>query len=114
MAAVAGAGEARADPGALADPGLRVPGGGVGTDSRGGRLRPGCVPPADRQGGPCPPAGRRARPAHATRGRLTFRVDEIVYVAFSLDGTVMGFAFPGRSEERRVGKECRSRWSPYH
>src|SRR5574343_1886453 len=24
----------------------------------------------------------------------------------------MGFAV--RSEERRVGKECRSRWSPYH
>ena len=23
-------------------------------------------------------------------------------------------AFPLRSEERRVGKECRSRWSPYH
>ena len=26
-------------------------------------------------------------------------------------------SFPGivtRSEERRVGKECRSRWSPYH
>ena len=23
--------------------------------------------------------------------------------------------YPGnRSEERRVGKECRSRWSPYH
>ena len=22
--------------------------------------------------------------------------------------------FKGRSEERRVGKECRSRWSPYH
>src|SRR3712207_6644852 len=22
--------------------------------------------------------------------------------------------FPLRSEERRVGKECRSRWSPYH
>ena len=21
---------------------------------------------------------------------------------------------PRRSEERRVGKECRSRWSPYH
>ena len=28
-------------------------------------------------------------------GRLTLRID-------------------GRSEERRVGKECRSRWSPYH
>ena len=25
-----------------------------------------------------------------------------------LDGSEM------RSEERRVGKECRSRWSPYH
>ena len=22
--------------------------------------------------------------------------------------------FASRSEERRVGKECRSRWSPYH
>src|SRR5258708_38968511 len=26
----------------------------------------------------------------------------------TMDGAV------GRSEERRVGKECRSRWSPYH
>ena len=25
----------------------------------------------------------------------------------------MDFSY-GRSEERRVGKECRSRWSPYH
>src|SRR5260221_8975708 len=27
-----------------------------------------------------------------------------------------GFSLPAekRSEERRVGKECRSRWSPYH
>ena len=24
------------------------------------------------------------------------------------------FYSEGRSEERRVGKECRSRWSPYH
>jgi len=24
------------------------------------------------------------------------------------------FSEMGRSEERRVGKECRSRWSPYH
>src|SRR3989454_4835539 len=23
-------------------------------------------------------------------------------------------SYDGRSEERRVGKECRSRWSPYH
>src|SRR5256886_11036564 len=27
----------------------------------------------------------------------------------------LSFSFDGqRSEERRVGKECRSRWSPYH
>ena len=25
-----------------------------------------------------------------------------------------GGCFVSRSEERRVGKECRSRWSPYH
>src|SRR2546430_12335836 len=27
-------------------------------------------------------------------------------------GDVLGYS--SRSEERRVGKECRSRWSPYH
>jgi hypothetical protein len=32
------------------------------------------------------------------RGRLKFRVEQIVYVAFSLDETEMGFAFP--KEER--------------
>jgi hypothetical protein len=32
------------------------------------------------------------------RGRLKFRVKQIVYVAFSLDEAVMGFAFP--KEER--------------
>ena len=26
----------------------------------------------------------------------------------------MGVSKKIRSEERRVGKECRSRWSPYH
>src|SRR3712207_9166336 len=26
----------------------------------------------------------------------------------------LGRLMKGRSEERRVGKECRSRWSPYH
>ena len=25
-----------------------------------------------------------------------------------------GGSLSSRSEERRVGKECRSRWSPYH
>ena len=27
---------------------------------------------------------------------------------------IMNFQWIMRSEERRVGKECRSRWSPYH
>jgi len=36
-------------------------------------------------------------------GRAKFGAD------FSLPGMLVG-----RSEERRVGKECRSRWSPYH
>src|SRR3989454_11609472 len=32
------------------------------------------------------------------------------------DFVVVGYTAPKgtRSEERRVGKECRSRWSPYH
>ena len=29
-------------------------------------------------------------------------------------GIKAGFNSSMRSEERRVGKECRSRWSPYH
>src|SRR5215203_6308449 len=29
-------------------------------------------------------------------------------------GALMAMHFAERSEERRVGKECRSRWSPYH
>src|SRR3712207_9208450 len=28
--------------------------------------------------------------------------------------TPVNLSLPNRSEERRVGKECRSRWSPYH
>ena len=35
----------------------------------------------------------------------------VVIVECTLDGEPMVI---GGSEERRVGKECRSRWSPYH
>src|SRR3712207_4446012 len=38
-------------------------------------------------------------------GEVLFSHDPLVYIALLL--------IP-RSEERRVGKECRSRWSPYH
>ena len=30
------------------------------------------------------------------------------------EGKSKGLGTIARSEERRVGKECRSRWSPYH
>ena len=32
----------------------------------------------------------------------------------SNSGILFPIVFLARSEERRVGKECRSRWSPYH
>ena len=35
-------------------------------------------------------------------------------MAWMSDGVKMDTNTRGRSEERRVGKECRSRWSPYH
>ena len=38
-----------------------------------------------------------------------------IAVAMAPDGRQMFIGyFIMRSEERRVGKECRSRWSPYH
>ena len=35
-------------------------------------------------------------------------------VAERLKATETDVLYAWRSEERRVGKECRSRWSPYH
>src|SRR3712207_8300862 len=46
----------------------------------------------------------------ALRGVETVIVDEVHAVA----DTKRGAHLAVRSEERRVGKECRSRWSPYH
>jgi hypothetical protein len=41
------------------------------------------------------------------RGRLKFRVKQIVYVAFSLDESVMGFAFPREERAAVVTSEPR-------
>ena len=46
-----------------------------------------------------------------SRNHLLIELDEWSVLARNLsesNGTLL------RSEERRVGKECRSRWSPYH
>ena len=37
----------------------------------------------------------------------------VAYFNLETNQTVASY-FSDRSEERRVGKECRSRWSPYH
>src|SRR3712207_8161144 len=49
--------------------------------------------------------GRRSRPAWSSWGQGPRLFLSYFY---SLGGLWL------RSEERRVGKECRSRWSPYH
>ena len=42
---------------------------------------------------------------------LTSVADAVGFVTVITGAT---FSLTVRSEERRVGKECRSRWSPYH
>ena len=53
----------------------------------------------------------------------TFVRDEVKQAIFDNGGIAIGilptesnvnYCGDNRSEERRVGKECRSRWSPYH
>src|SRR2546430_13454657 len=55
-----------------------------------------------------PAAGRGDRPA---AGEVPRRAGALLPRRQDAPG---GGAGAGRSEERRVGKECRSRWSPYH
>ena len=52
-------------------------------------------------------------------GFLTFKSMEQYQEMYRPPLSPPGWVFPVvwlilRSEERRVGKECRSRWSPYH
>ena len=46
-------------------------------------------------------------------------IDVVTDNNYRLRGEIISYGKQGivikhRSEERRVGKECRSRWSPYH
>src|SRR5258708_27308947 len=68
-------------------------------------------------------AMNRAEPAEPHQLRDAARVVAIRLYRHHLEGGVhmpglqqlnCQASFPHRSEERRVGKECRSRWSPYH
>src|SRR6266481_7095792 len=53
--------------------------------------------------------GDQAREPLARIDRIKWKRLEPACKSDRLDG-----GFVRRSEERRVGKECRSRWSPYH
>ena len=50
---------------------------------------------------------------HPRFGVLKLRLEQVVQILFR-QVYVAQLGQPQRSEERRVGKECRSRWSPYH
>ena len=45
---------------------------------------------------------------------LPLMLSGILQLMFNAVDIIVVGQFSGRSEERRVGKECRSRWSPYH
>ena len=49
----------------------------------------------------------------AGRERAVRPLTEGIYNGVIIDAATSGPVIE-RSEERRVGKECRSRWSPYH
>src|SRR2546425_112821 len=55
---------------------------------------------------------RRCHPERSARNARAARDQQIP--RFARDDMLAGGLYKKRSEERRVGKECRSRWSPYH
>ena len=55
------------------------------------------------------PISQPLRFFHKSRGTLSKVIFSDIYKIFGVEQKISM-----RSEERRVGKECRSRWSPYH
>jgi len=47
-------------------------------------------------------------------GWIAFKVLDLAWPSIQEFGLSFIWTEAWRSEERRVGKECRSRWSPYH
>src|SRR5256885_9978527 len=57
---------------------------------------------------------RQLQPGRSVMAQIRKR-DVLIHQPFeSFDGVLELLREAVRSEERRVGKECRSRWSPYH
>ena len=50
---------------------------------------------------------------HDTKGGI-YTFEKALYRYPTIQAGCADGGYRGRSEERRVGKECRSRWSPYH
>ena len=50
------------------------------------------------------------------RNNKKFKLEEVGFINCPMDimAKLIDEKTKSRSEERRVGKECRSRWSPYH
>src|SRR3712207_9224528 len=67
---------------------------------------------------PSEPVATLLLPVHAPWSKIAEVIDYVRAVdadqAYAVHDGLLNDPGLGRSEERRVGKECRSRWSPYH
>ena len=60
------------------------------------------------------PGSRRFDPDPTATSAAGVRLVTIDRAGYGRSDPLSAGTVPTRSEERRVGKECRSRWSPYH
>src|SRR3712207_9466940 len=60
------------------------------------------------------PVVRIQLPRHERQRVVPLSVEQVAALALAMPDRYRAMILAQRSEERRVGKECRSRWSPYH
>ena len=65
-------------------------------------------------GGICAPKGFAAAGVHCGIRANHAEKYDLALIKADVRCAAAGVYTTNRSEERRVGKECRSRWSPYH